>query len=30
MSDPAMLATLDVLNDVVPPALFTDPICFRW
>jgi len=24
MSDPAMLATLDVLNDVVPPALFTD------
>jgi PAS domain S-box-containing protein len=25
MSDPAMLATLDVLNHVVPPALFTDP-----
>ncbi|MDB5923730.1 MAG: hypothetical protein JWN13_2666, partial [Betaproteobacteria bacterium] len=24
MSDPAMLATLDVLNDVIPPALFTD------
>src|SRR6266849_719308 len=24
MSDPAMLGTLDVLNDVVPPALFTD------
>src|SRR6266849_6423357 len=24
MSDPAMLGTMDVLNDVVPPALFTD------
>ncbi len=24
MSDPAMLGTLGVLNDVVPPALFTD------
>ena len=24
MSDPAMLGTLDVLTDVVPPALFTD------
>src|SRR6185295_477492 len=24
MSDPPMLGTLDVLNDVVPPALFTD------
>jgi PAS domain S-box-containing protein len=24
MSDPAILATLDVLTDVVPPALFTD------
>ena len=29
MSDPVSLATLDVLTKVVPPALFTDQICFR-
>ena len=30
MSDPASLATLDVLTKIVPPASYTDANCFPW
>jgi len=30
MSDPVALATLDVLNKIVAPALFTDANLYSW